>query len=298
MVRLFFESCFRFASLSLAAFVLVVAFAFTGEAQTQAACTFTFFQTDFPGSMVLIPEGINDFVTVVGSTTLNTAFIRWSNGGLTFPRGITELVNRNDQGMSAGYDSVHNTIILDRGNLILASVTVGTNVYQTFGIGGINDWGSIVGSLFSHGLKRFFGGGGMTFDFPGNHISSTVANAINDSGTIVGTFDGSIPTNPAVEHGFIHSNGKWAAVDYPLAVSTMLVGISNANVIVGDAFLTPGNEFSTPFLYKDGVFKMISPPNMVGPRVTGISLKQGLIVGHGFPPRGLHPERGFIAKCQ
>jgi len=288
------------------------------QAQKKAACTFSFFKIDFPDPLdppnptVLIPEGINDFRTVVGMSTQNIAFIRWSNGGLTYPNGpngLTELVNRNNQGMSAGYDSQHNTVLLDRTTLSSISVSIGATTYPTFGIGGINTYGTIVGSittnpngLIVHGLKRYFGSQGIIMDFPGKQITGTFANAINDPGTIVGTVIGSIPHHAGLEHGFVTHGGKWAAVDFPHAPGTkvpdtMLVGITNSGVIVGDAFLDPSNEFSTAFLYKNGAFEIIAPPNMVGPRVTGISLKSGLIVGWGFPPKGLHPQRGFIAKC-
>ena len=310
---MFHLSLFRVGILAVLA--IQVSFAPRAQAQKRAACTFSFFKIDFPNPldppnpMVLIPEGINDFGTVVGSTTKNTAFIRWSNGGLTFPNGVIELVNRNNQGMSAGYDRQHNTIILDRTILSSISVSIGPTTYPTFGIGGINTHGTIVGAISTdpksvalHGLKRYFGGQGIILDFPGKRISRTFAAAINDSGTIVGTVDGSVPNHAGVEHGFITFGGKWAAVDFPHAAGTkapdtMLVGITNSGVIVGDAFLNPSNEFSTAFLYKNGVFEVIAPPHMVGPRVTGISLKLGLIVGWGFPPQGLHPQRGFIAKC-
>jgi hypothetical protein len=291
--------------------LVLAASASLAQAQKQASCTFSFFKIDFPNSMVIIPEGINDFGTVVGSTTKNTAFIRWSNGGLTFFNGLTELINRNDSGLSAGYDRQHNTILLDRTVLSSLSplyVIIGTKTYYMFSVGGINSWGTMVGwyadsnGLTIHGLKRFFGAQGMTLDFPGKQISGTFANAINDPGTIVGTVIGSIPNHAGMEHGFITRGGKWAAVDFPhapgtKAPSTMLVGITNTGVIVGDAFLNPSNELSTPFLYKNGAFEVIAPPNTVSPRVMGISLKLGLIVGWGYPPRGLHPQRGFIAKC-
>jgi hypothetical protein len=296
-----------FLKLCLAIAFAVVLTSHSLPAQKQAACTFSFFKIDF-SNMVLTPEGINDFGTIVGSTTRNTAFIRWSNGGLSFPAGVTDLVNRNNSGKSAGYDLQHNAILLDRGSLSSIYVTIGTTSYSAFGIGGINTWGTIAGwisdsnGLNIHGLKRFFGSPGVTFDFPGTKISGTFANAINDSGTIVGNVNGIIPNHTGMGHGFINHGGTWAALDFPHATGTktpitMLVGIANSGVIVGDAFLDPTNELSTAFLYKDGVFELIVPPHMVSPRVMGMSLKSGLIVGWGYPPQGLHPQRGFVAKC-
>jgi uncharacterized membrane protein len=180
------------------------------QAQKQASCTFIFFKIDFPNSLLVTPEGINDFGTVIRSTTKNTAFVRWANGGLTFFNGLTELVNRNDSGPSAGYDRQHNTILVDR--TVLSSlrplcVTIGTNIFYTFEVGGIHSWGTMVGwytdtnGFTFHGLKRFFGSQGMTLDFPGKQISGTFANAINAAGTIVGSVIGSIPNRDSIPGG-------------------------------------------------------------------------------------------------
>jgi hypothetical protein len=87
----------------LASSVLLWLFATTTHAQTQASCTFTFFPVFLPHTEI-VPFGINDFGTMVGGTdvTPQKGVIRWANGGLTFPKGVTSLVNRNDSGVSIG----------------------------------------------------------------------------------------------------------------------------------------------------------------------------------------------------
>jgi probable HAF family extracellular repeat protein len=109
--------------------------------------------------------------------------------------------------------------------------------------------------------------------------SGTFPTAINDSGTIVGFTQ--IPY-----HAFIYHNGKWATLVYPNGDITLLSGISNAGVIVGNAGFADGS--AKGFLYNKGAFKVISPPNTVGPGVgsgvIGISLRSGLILGFADLP--------------
>jgi len=271
------------------------------QAQKQASCTFTFFPTiiTHPNAQ-LFPSGINDFGTVVGSafTTSNTGFIRWANGGLDFPSGTSSLVSRNDQGMSLGYDSLGNGIILSNGTVSSAAVSIGGTTYDGLGVSffSINDWRSIVG-LYSdsagiaHGFKRWSNGSGFVLNYPAPFTtvnSGTFPTAINDSGVIVGFTQ--IPY-----HAFVYHKGKWATLQYPHAISTGLSGISNSGVIVGNAQLA--NSSTTGFLYKNGIFKAILPPNTTGSGVDGISLKSELILGFAYSNSVFGGREGFIAKC-
>jgi hypothetical protein len=269
------------------------------HAQTQASCSFKFFQISFKTGLQLTPFGINDFATVVGATNdpnqqFQTGFIRWANGGVNSfadPNGPSLLYARNDKGISIGLNS-RNAIILTGANVTPISLTIGATTYTAVQGFGINGWGSIVGEYgdtagVNHGFKRWSNGHGITLDFP--NAVDTFARAINDSGTIVGT----IGVTP-VTQGFIYHNGSWAKLDYPKADATTLVGISNAGVIIGNAnfFAT---STGTPFLYKSGVFKKISPPNTNGSYVAGMSLRSGLIVGVANLNAG--GQQGFIAQC-
>src|SRR5436305_700308 len=94
-------------------------------------------------------------------------------------------------------------------------------------------------NFFSNTAKIFKNGTTHKLDFPG--VLVTQPNGINDNGTVVGSYlgaDGSL-------HGFIFHNCQWATLDYPHASDTVLVGITNAGKIIGNAFK---NISITPFL--------------------------------------------------
>ena len=82
------------------------------QAQTQAACTFSFFSPSTPfklpdGTPVFIrPRGINDFGTIVGTSSTRPfhGLIRWANGAVTHVKGTSHLAARNDHGTSVGSD--------------------------------------------------------------------------------------------------------------------------------------------------------------------------------------------------
>jgi probable HAF family extracellular repeat protein len=299
---LFHSSLLLFRRLLLSAMFLAIASA--AQAQTQASCSFSFFQTTFftpPLSQFgqFFPFGINDFGSVVGGA-FQTGFIRWANGGFTFPSGTSSLTSRNDKGTSLGYDSHGNGIILTGTSVSSAAVTIGANTYNGLGVSfvGINNWGSVVGlygdsSGIAHGFKRWSNGKGFVLNYPASFKavnSGTFPTAINDNGVIVGFTQ--IPY-----HAFVYHNGKWATLQYPNANSTLLSGVSNAGVIVGNAGFADGS--TKGFLYKNGAFEVISPPNSVGPGagsgVIGISLGSGLILGFADLPNSA--RQGYIAKC-
>jgi hypothetical protein len=290
---------------------LVLVFTSAAQAQTQASCVFALFPTtmNIPniGTVSLEPAGINDFGTVVGQASNPNlglgpvGFIRWSNGGISFPLGIPTVQNgtaylndRNDNGTSIGF-------LAGLGNILLNGTTATPIVLQIgnlnasnlgFSVNGINNWGTIVGyyqTSAPHGFKRWSNGGAFTLDYPVEG-PATVASGINDHGTIVGNyFSTADPLEK--EHGFIYQSGEWATLDFPNAVDTALVGISNAGIIVGNASFFGAS--SEAFLYKNGAFKVISVPNAPtnSIHVIGISPKLGLILGNAN-------GSGFIAKCQ
>src|SRR6266853_583650 len=94
-----------------------LAMASAAQAQKQASCTFSFFGlgVNIPnlGPGFITPSGINDFGTIVGTAVPSNdqepsvAFVRWANGGYSFPLGTSSitpsaLVDRNDDGTSIG----------------------------------------------------------------------------------------------------------------------------------------------------------------------------------------------------
>jgi probable HAF family extracellular repeat protein len=289
----------------LAVYWVLLAMALGAQAQTKASCMFNFFSrtTNFTlpdGRQVFIePLGINDFGTIVGSSTPGPSrgLIRWANGGITHVKGTSLLVARNDHGTSVGLDLTGTS-----GEGVLVNGTTITPIVLDVNNGGvnpfgINKWGTIVGQYAtpdfssSHGFKRWKNGTTHNLDFPGSLPNGTWPYGINDHGTVVGFYFGS----DGLTHGFIFHNGQWATLDYPHASATFAMGISNAGKIIGNAIVVDatGRAFSHAFLYENGTFKLIPIP---GPKnLVSISPKQELILGD----TGLDPSQpSFIAKCQ
>jgi probable HAF family extracellular repeat protein len=282
----------------LALSALVWACVTTAYAQPQASCTFTIFSI-FPPHTSIFPSGINDFGTVVGGTT-NTpdkGFIRWANGGLTFLTGISSLVDRNDGGVSIGYNGTQKAIILSGSTVTPITLATRLKTFKFLNVQGINDWGSIVGyytepGVVSHGFKRWSNGSGFTLNYPAHFHdvnSGTFPMATNNSGMIVGFTQ--LPF-----HGFLYYRGTWANLEYPGANSTIPLGISDAGVIVGNSSSADGS--ATAFLYKNGVFKAISVPNTTASFVISSSLKTGLILGIAYSDSVVGGQEAFIAKCR
>jgi len=272
------------------------------KAQTQASCTFSFFKlaVNIPGlgPGFIAPSGVNDFGTVVGaaipsndqSSPDQVAFIRWANGGFSFPLGTgnpSGLVHRNSQAISIGNFGGVPILLKGTARMDIDFTGLGSQVVSVNGVTGINRWGSIVGSYNTSsaviGFKRWSNGSFSKFRFPGSN--STFPTGINDSGAVVGSYFVGPPGVQLPQNGFIYHNGQWATLNYPNALFTNLVGISNAGVIVGNATDTVGG-----FLYENGVFKAISTPNGSSTTVMDISPTQGLILGTAN-------SGGFVAKC-
>jgi hypothetical protein len=264
-------------------------------AELSASCTFTFFPltTTLSNGTVfsMSPNGVNDFGTVVGTGFTNTTpvnnfgFIRQPNGSIKLVKGTISLVDRNDLGVSIGYDASGQVLVDSSGAITPLQLNFKNGGFFTRGI---NNWGSIVGSYnTTSGVFGFklWSGGGVKLGFPG--ASSTFPTSINDHGLIVGGYfvgsgGGQLPQN-----GFIYNQGSWATLSYPGSLFTDLVGVSNNGVIVGNA-----TDLDLAFRYENGKFKTIVAPNGAGVIVNGISPRFGLIVGTA----GL--KGGFVAQCQ
>jgi hypothetical protein len=275
------------------ALLVQLAMVSVAQAQTQASCTFKFFQfTRF--QPLNQPTGINDWETVVGVSG-NLGFIRYAGGGFTHysvPNASqTYFSDRNDHGISiGGYftsgSQIQKGFMIDKSGSF-TSIVHPKAVFGT-GVARINRWNTIVGwymdsQNIARGFKRYSNGSFVALDFPGGQ--GTFASGLNDNGMIVGG---------SGMHGFIYYKGQWATLDFPNAVMTTLVDISNAGVIIGNAEL-PNQFTTTGFLYRNGVFKIISVPNVRTTEVTAISSKSGLITGDTRDFNG-NPQ-GFIAKC-
>jgi len=286
-------------------------FPFAVQAQTKASCKFKIFQLDTDTSNTSSSlGGVNDFGTVVGSRFFlngtTRGLIRYSGGGVTYfsaPNGnTTNFTDRNDSGISTGYYFNQNSG-REEGFLWDGSrfTSISKSASATF-VFGINKWNSIVGAYAFgpypsfHGFKRYNNGGFTAINYPG--ALGTSPSGINDGGTIVGSYFLPSQQDPFYSsHGFIYHNGQWATLDYPdNTVWTELNGISNAGVIIGNTISSSSQTIQTAFVYKNGVFKIISAPNEPFTQVTGISPKLGLISGVALDFSG--STEGFTATCQ
>ncbi len=209
--------------------MLLIVTSATVEAQSQASCTFKFFQLNSSNSPTFEANGVNDYQTVVGRVFTSPAkgFIRYSGGGVSYfaaPNSVTtSFLARNNSGINVGFYSTQGANSNVSKGFILQGSTFTSFVHPkaaVWGTGftGINKYNISVGWYldsveFSHGLKRFSIGALVALDFPGGQFTQLAG--INDSGAIVGSFSDSTG-----EHGFIYYSGSWAKVDYPGAAGT------------------------------------------------------------------------------
>ena len=237
--------------------------------------------------------GVNDYGTVVGyadfgegASRQTKAFIHYSGGGTNYwlPSGAKNSAfgGRNDAGLTTG-------AYTDSSNKTHAFIMKGSTLIPVVrpygaGLGGINRYNTVVGTYLDingnpHGFKRYSDGNVIHLTYPG--AQGTRAYAINDSGVIVGFYNGT----DSAEHGFIYKNGQWATLQFPNATqSTELYGISNSNVIVGQ-----GQAHG--YMYKNGTAKEISVPGSAETQVRAIA-PGGLIAGMA------DLTHGFVASCQ
>ena len=264
--------------------------------QTQASCTFSLFQA--PG----LVNGVNDFRTTVGQSSSNPArgFIRYSGGAVSYftaPNAAsTNFTGRNGGGVSVGFYTTQGTSI-SKGFILQGSTFMSFShpkaVLGTV-LSGINKYNSSVGFYFDsaqheHGFKRYSNGGLASLNYPGS--LDTAPLAINDYGTVVGSFIGS--GTDGSSHGFLYHGGSWAQVDFPNGPgNTQLVGISSKNVVVGHFQML--STFIS-FMYANGVFKDIFVPNADTTQVTDISAN-GVISGNAAYSDGSVKE--FTATCK
>jgi len=278
----------------------------------QASCTFTLFlldrsspsNPDFDGA-----TGVNDWKTVVGEASdtfaqtppFSKAFAHFFGGGTTYysaPGAIRTRFNaRNNHGVSVG---TYTDSSAARHSFMLQGSTFTSIVHpnaapNTTMVQGLNKFNTIVGSFSSvpwggtvRSFKRDSSGNFFSFSFPGSQ--TTLANGINDSGVIVGSYVAPGSVNGALSwHGFAYHNGQWVTVDYPgTNVDTFLLGISDTGVIIGEV-----EPIGPPiyFMYSNGVFKKIDVPNSLFTQVSGISAG-GVISGT------TDFNQGFTATCQ
>ncbi len=250
--------------------------------------------------------GINDYGTVVGAAAKGGSpgqFVGatvFSNRGTTFysvPNSYnTSFSKRNDSGVEVGAYTDNNYpqnnshgFVLHGSTLVKVSYPGAVNTALT----GINKWGSIVGygqgNATSTGFK-LINGAYQKIAYPG-FATSTMPQAISDTGVIVGTYDVFSP----MTHAFVYANGTYKKLDYPATnVSTYLYDINGSGEIVGDYLVNTSGTFAQGFIFKNGTFKTINYPGATNTQVWGLSNK-GVVVGTWS---NLYTRGAFTAVCQ
>ena len=245
--------------------------------------------------------GVNDKGTVVGSIAFNfnkpnsKAFVHFADGTLKFWRPTGSM----NSGFS-GRNNLGNTVggFVDSSNIFHAVYLHGSTTTfivhpnsapHTTGLVGIDNLNTLLGSYLDtnrhpHIFKRRSNGQFISVpNFPG--AKTTGAFGFSDNGVVVGGY--TLPTDfSEVSHGFIYRNGSFATVNYGTgqAPGTVLVGISNQGLVVGD-------DYGNGFIYANGVIKNVVDPQGQTVLVRGISA-DGLITGD------LSGGRNFTVRCQ
>lgn len=272
------------------------------SAQTKASCQFHSL-TAPNGSSFGMMQGINDYGTVVGSAAKAGApgqFVGatvYSSGGTSFysvPNSYnTSFSKRNDSGIVVGAYTDNNYPQNNSHGIVLHGSTLVKINYPgaiDTALTGINKWGSIVGYGQGSGTSTGFkmvNGSYHKIAYPG-FATSTMPQAISDTGVIVGMYDVYSP----LTHGFVYANGTYKKLDVPFAnYGTYLYDVNASGVIVGD-YLTSGP--TQGFIYKNGGFKTVNYPGATQTTVWGINNK-GIVVGNWS---NLYTGGAFTAVCQ
>ncbi len=281
--------------LSFFAVAVAMTIAITCHAQTQATCTFTYFNPPSGYTGDLWPTGINHYNTVVGGIFTNTAnnfekaFIRYSGGGVTlftFPKAVyTQLNKRNLYGTSVGYYDANGGAYTN--GLVLTSSSYTTLNYPkalSTTLNGINKYNVMVGTEVDptttgqRGFKYQSGKFSLIM-YPGS-VQTTV-NAINDNGVIVGGYEKGSFENPW--SGYILQNGTFKSLSY------IPLDINNAGTLVDGQYIH----------FTNGTVEKVVVPGASEEFVRGIN-DLGVITGsanYGPNSQGNFTWKGFTAVC-
>lgn len=279
----------------------VLAAELSGFAQTQASCTFKYFNPP-TGYTTVFPFGINDFNTVVGWVQNQTGsnvkgLIRYSGGGTTvysFPNSAWTVLNRrNKNGVSVGAFGSTSSAILPPGagakGFILSStnwlIVTYPNALST-SMTALNSRSVTVGVAEDPNTKHEFGfmyGGGQftKIAYPG--AVQTSVTGINDNDVIVGGFEMNSTEDPW--HGFIYQNGTYKRLYY--GNNVWPVDINNQGTIV---------DILNNIHFANGAVKKVSVPGATSSFVGGIN-NLGTITG-GYSTGVASAFKGYTAVCQ
>ena len=101
-------------------------------------------------------------------------------------------------------------------------------------------------------------GGFRTITLPGHPNADITVSGVNSNGDVVGNFS---TDQRATFPGFLLHNGKVTILSFPGADITQPTSINDAGVVVG--FLSLSVNSNPAFMWKDGVFSNIKPPDSI-----------------------------------
>lgn len=126
-------------------------------------------------------------------------------------------------------------------------------------------------------------GGFRTITIPGHPNADIMVSGVNSNGDVVGNFS---TDQRATFPGFLLHNGKVTILSFPGALVTQPTSINDQGVVVG--FLSLSINSNPAFMWKDGVFSNINPPDSIPEGFTfptKIS-NSGVVVGNYAPESG------------
>ncbi len=200
----------------------------------------------------------------------------------------------NNSGQIVGNDSNGQSMFLSTG----AKTDLGTVGGMFSTVNGINNLSQMVGyysSPDSHNHAFLYENGQMTpiGSFGAEAIS--IANAINDSGMVVGEATDSYTEN---YHAFLYVNGRMTDISPWGSSESYARDINGLGQVVGE-FLTPDGKAFHAFLYSEGVFIDLGSPD--SPETVAFAINdQGQVVGTTWVPYQdvcIDPNTGQQVPC-
>ncbi|HTS25023.1 MAG TPA: hypothetical protein VMH81_04065 [Bryobacteraceae bacterium] len=277
---------------------------------------YVFTTVDFPGASSTQVAHINNRGEIAGLyNDVNGVFRAFyeTNGVLTTVPGLagqgpSEAGKVNKLGMVVGDyldgSGIDHSFLFQTGSPLLtldAPGAKGTQLVDVNALGTVMVGFVLDQKLAAHGVIRDHGSW-TTFDYPGDHVSCTVAASLSDFGYVVGTvtIPGPAPKYPVCpggageEHGYIRLPDKtFILLDVPHAQhQTVPLGINNFGMIVGG--YADGNR-THGFLLADGRFTSIDVPGSTFTVVFGIN-DLGEITGT-YKNEGGTPDCPATAPC-
>jgi hypothetical protein len=161
--------------------------------------------------------------------------------------------------------------------------------------------GIIIGRYFKNGIGHPFkvhAGGFHEITLPGFPNAEVIVTGVNSNGDIVGNFS---VDNGDTLPGFLLHNGKVTILSFPGATGgTAPASINDAGVVVGAYFINSVNS-NPAFMWKDGVFSNIKPPDSLPTPFVNVAKisNSGVVVGSYQAEDGVHGfalENGTYTK--